>query len=445
MKSMKSTDCSADHAAKIKKQKGNELSGGDCLAQLESEFLRGVLRDNWDDTSIQNLMAALGTAMDACRVYRYQVTPELDRGLVVQGWTAPEVEGRFEENHHQLSEIAMLMEMLDRDGFLMSEQLESGSSPIHEQMERRGTRSFMLAAIRQNGKLSGALGVTDTKQNRMWSPVEQATLRRLAGFISLVLERRDLRKRLDDAIRRIDDSESIKNNFLATMSHEVRNPLNAIIGLSGILLKSPASTLTSEERKMVDYIQEAGEKLLSMMEDVLYLSRVQLSSWHARKRMFSPLEFLMELRVFMQGRLHGLDRITFAARHDHVPSLLYSDPEALRRIAMNLLDNAVKFTPSGEIELTAGEEDGHFFLTVNDSGVGIPAEALDQIFEAFVQGEQVSTRRFSGVGIGLAIVRRLARAIGATLEVDSQEGRGTRITVRVPMEEGDHEPYPGRG
>jgi len=442
---MKSADCPADQVMNNGDPNIGDMDDTNRLLQVETAFLDEVLRDGWDDTSIQDLMASLGEAMDVDRVYRYQITAELDRGIVVQGWSAPDVTGRFEENQHQLSQIGMLVNVLDNNGLLTSDQLESGSSVLHDQMEKRGTRSFMLAAIRQNGKLAGALGVTDTKQRRKWSQVEQATLRRLAGFVSLGLERRDLMERLNDAIRRIDDSESIKSNFLATMSHEVRNPLNAIIGLSGILLKSPASTLTSEERKMVDYIQEAGEKLLSMMEDVLYLSRVQLSSWHARKRMFSPLEFLMELRVFMQGRLHGLDRITFTARHEHVPSLMYSDPEALRRIAMNLLDNAVKFTPSGEIELIAGEEDGHFFMTVNDSGVGISEDVQERIFDSFVQGEQVSTRRFPGVGIGLAIVRRLARAIGATIAVNSQEGRGTRITVRVPMEEGDHESNPGGG
>ena len=126
MKWMKSADCPADQVMNNGDPNIGDMDDTNRLLQVETAFLDEVLRDGWDDTSIQDLMASLGEAMDVDRVYRYQITAELDRGIVVQGWSAPDVTGRFEENQHQLSQIGMLVNVLDNNGLLTSDQLESG-------------------------------------------------------------------------------------------------------------------------------------------------------------------------------------------------------------------------------------------------------------------------------------------------------------------------------
>lgn len=240
------------------------------------------------------------------------------------------------------------------------------------------------------------------------------------------------------ARRAMAESEDIKQGFLATISHEVRNPLNAIIGLSSILIKDGAPRFSEQENLMVRYIRDSGEKLLEMMEDVLFLSRLYMEEWTVQEDHFNPVELLMELQIFMQGLLHGRADIQFELQYEGLPDHVLGDREALRRIVMHLLDNAVKFTGKGHVCLRAATDDAEYLrISVSDTGIGIPEVDREAIFKAFFQSGDVSTRRYNGVGLGLAVVRTLSDAIGASVEVKSQVGSGTEMILTVPLTKGE--------
>lgn len=410
----------------------------DRLLDAEELFFRALTQESWDERTIHGLLGKLGETMDVCRVYRYRVDNRLGRGLVVQGWTRGDVEARFEENNHGLDEAKPLLDALEQQRLVCCSSPDDMEEPFRSMMLARQTRAFMLVPIRIRNRLVGALGVTDTRADRTWLGEEERFLKRCAWSIGTALECRELRGSLTMARRAMAESEDIKQGFLATISHEVRNPLNAIIGLSSILLKDGETGFSAQQMMMVRYIRDSGEKLLEMMEDVLFLSRLHMEDWTVRKEYFNPVEFLVELQVFMQGLLHERADVEFELGHDNLPDHVHMDREALRRILMHLLDNAAKFTGTGRICLRAGMDDtGCLNISVSDTGIGIAEADREAIFEAFFQAGDVSTRRYAGVGLGLAVVRTLADTIGASIQVNSRLNEGTTMTLRIPVREGD--------
>ena len=212
------------------------------------------------------------------------------------------------------------------------------------------------------------------------------------------------------ARRAMAECEDIKQGFLATISHEVRNPLNAIIGLSSILIKDGAPRFSEQENLMVRYIRDSGEKLLEMMEDVLFLSRLYMEEWTVQEDHFNPVELLMELQIFMQGLLHGRADIQFELQYEGLPDHVLGDREALRRIVMHLLDNAVKFTGKGHVCLRAATEDAEYLrISVSDTGIGIPEEALPRIFTEFYRAKNAKAMEVEGTGLGLVIAKKNVR------------------------------------
>ena len=410
----------------------------DRLLDVEELFFRELTQEDWDERTIHSLLARLGETMDVCRVYRYRVDTRLGRGLVVQGWTRGDVASRFEENNHGLDEAKPLLDALAQQSIVCCSSPDDMEEPFRSMMLARQTRAFMLVPVRLQNRLVGALGVTDTRSNRTWQREEQRFLKRCAWSIGTALERRAMAESLTMARRAMAESEDIKQGFLATISHEVRNPLNAIIGLSSILIKDGAPRFSEQENLMVRYIRDSGEKLLEMMEDVLFLSRLYMEEWTVQEDHFNPVELLMELQIFMQGLLHGRADIQFELQYEGLPDHVLGDREALRRIVMHLLDNAVKFTGKGHVCLRAATDDAEYLrISVSDTGIGIPEVDREAIFKAFFQSGDVSTRRYNGVGLGLAVVRTLSDAIGASVEVKSQVGSGTEMILTVPLTKGE--------
>jgi signal transduction histidine kinase/CheY-like chemotaxis protein/HPt (histidine-containing phosphotransfer) domain-containing protein len=226
-----------------------------------------------------------------------------------------------------------------------------------------------------------------------------------------------------------------KSKFLANMSHEIRTPLNGILGFTEVLIRDRAS-ITEHER--VDYmstIQRSGKHLLALINDVLDLSKIEADQLSVESIPCSPHQVISEtvsvLRVGAQEKGINLDY----RWESGVPQTIHTDPYRLKQLLLNLVGNAVKFTSQGSVLIIAKLETGgaepHLVVEVRDTGIGIPTDKIDAIFQPFVQADDSVTRRFGGTGLGLAIGKKIAIALGGDLRVTSVVGHGSTFTVRI--------------
>ena len=244
---------------------------------------------------------------------------------------------------------------------------------------------------------------------------------------------RALKRARDEA----EAANEAKTQFLANMSHELRTPLNGILGFADLL---SAMNLPPEAASYLRHIRTAGGDLLLLVNDVLDFTRASHGAMTLEAVAFDPRDLLEELRGRIGFRAEQKGIALDIAVAPEVPRALRGDPLRLRQVIGNLLDNAVKFTEAGRVDLAVEATktaDGTHRLsfTVSDTGPGIPAEALARIFERFPQADSSTTRRYGGSGLGLAIVHALVELMGGTVTVDSAPGRGSRFTVLLTLPE----------
>ena len=272
-------------------------------------------------------------------------------------------------------------------------------------------------------------------------PVEltRSILRRGDALTGHVLVLRDLtdrrrREQLEADKRAAEEDARAKGSFLANMSHEIRTPMNAVIGMTSLLLDTE---LDESQRELAETIRGSGEQLLMIIGDILDFSKLESGG-------FVPDDHELDLRLCAEESLElvsptaaqkGLELVLDAGE---LPARVRGDGGRTRQILANLLSNAVKFTARGEVVLSVRtrEESGERIwveLAVRDTGIGIPKDRFDRLFQRFSQVDASTTRRFGGTGLGLAISERLATYLGGRIDVQSEEGVGSTFTLRLPF------------
>ena len=236
--------------------------------------------------------------------------------------------------------------------------------------------------------------------------------------------------RLEEAKERAEEASRLKSAFLATVSHELRTPLNGILGFAELL----QSELTEPDQlEYANVIHRSGEHLLTLVSEILDLAKIE-----AGEMVFTPADIPLAQFLRESAAVHrsaaANKQLGFDIQvSDDLPESFHADPVRLKQILNNLLSNAIKFTASGEVCLSASRQGDELCLAVRDTGVGIPPESLEVVFEKFKQLENFLTREHGGTGLGLALVKQLVERMGGRITLESEVGVGSTFSVFFPI------------
>ncbi len=293
----------------------------------------------------------------------------------------------------------------------------------------------MGAPVLEGGKVRMVIGVGDKPSD--YDEADQRQLELIAEELWRIVSRRRTEIALDRAREAAEAANHAKSAFLANMSHELRTPLNAILGFSQVLLQSPG--IDADAREQVQKIRRGGDYLLTLINDILDLSKIEAGRIELFPEEIPLAGFLSDATQMLQYRAEQKGvRFHYQPAPD-LPSVIRTDPKRLRQVLLNLLGNAVKFTEQGQIILRIDYRDGILRLEVEDSGPGIAEDQLERIFQPFEQ-TGASHYQSEGTGLGLAITRRIAERMGGTVSVRSEAGKGSCFILEAPMEAGFRQP-----
>ncbi|MEL6615842.1 MAG: response regulator, partial [Bacteroidota bacterium] len=321
---------------------------------------------------------------------------------------------------------------LQSDDVVAIDHMERSAHRRHPCYEAFGLETYIGAPITSGGVIIGTLNFSSPEARSQ--PFDESDLdlvRLMADWLGAAHQREAQARAIAEARDEAQAANRAKSAFLAAMSHEIRTPMNAVIGFGDLL---STTLLTPQQQSYVRTIQSAGDRLIGLIDDILDFSKIEAGRIDVET---APLE----LEPLVVGALEQIAPIAAQkgielaySIQDQITTRVEGDEQRISQILLNLLSNAIKFTERGSVEVHVRRASGGpYRLSVHDTGIGIPADRLEQVFDAFVQADSSTSRRFGGTGLGLAISQRLAERLGGELTATSTPGRGSVFTLELPL------------
>lgn len=304
----------------------------------------------------------------------------------------------------------------------------------NENIKRNGERvwiSWTNKGIYEDGKLTGILCIGN--DITMLKKTQQELQNHRKNLEETVKQRTEELAIANEKLKQISQH---KSDFLANMSHEIRTPMNSILGMTELLGETG---LTQEQKEYLEILKNSGETLLNLINDILDLSKIEAGELTLEYVDFALRDLINKLISTMSFKAKNKGLTLSISIADDVPNKFIGDPHRLRQVLTNLINNAIKFTEKGQVSLTIKTSDQKqnivtLLFSVKDTGIGIPKEKLDTIFERFTQADSSITRRYGGTGLGLSISKKLIEMMGGKIWIESQQNEGTIFYFTVQMQ-----------
>jgi len=389
--------------------------------------------------SVPESLRLIGEGVAADRSYLFRCHYDAEgNGRISQAfeWNSGDAEPQIDNPELQDMPFEVLPDFVEHSmrGESLYGHVRDLSPGLRAILEPQGVLSIIILPINVTGRFWGFVGFDACSTEREWNEDERSILLSWVASIGTAVERADAEDRLRQAKELAETANHAKSAFIANVSHEIRTPLNAILGFSELMADKPGGPQSSE---YLAGIRKAGESLLTLINNILDLSKMESGRLELHPEPLRLGTLIDELRTIF-GILVAERGLEFSATIDaEVPADVILDPVRIRQILFNLLGNALKFTHHGWIRLglQAGKiREGLVDLrfSVADSGIGIPAEQVARLFQPFVQVDTGKDRQYGGTGLGLAISTRLARMMGGSISLESEQGAGSIFTVYLP-------------
>jgi signal transduction histidine kinase len=380
--------------------------------------------------------AAQLSGTDGGAIYEYDVDSQVFELRATHGMSA-ELMAAVQALRIRLGETVVGLAAARREAVQVADVRVVRGAPEHrgtEALERAGFRAVLAVPLLRDQQIIGALVV----RRRTPGKFPQAMVDLVQTFANqsvLAIQNARLFQEIEDKSRQLEVASQHKSEFLANMSHELRTPLNAILGFSDVLLEQIFGTLNEKQEEYLQDILSAGRHLLSLINDILDLSKVEAGRMELELGTFALPEALDNGLTMIKERasLHG---IQLSLNMDQGVGEITADERKVKQVVFNLLSNAIKFTPDGgQVAVAAHRVDGAIQIAVRDTGVGIAPEDQARIFEEFRQVGGGAAKA-EGTGLGLALARRFVELHGGRMWVESQVGAGSTFAFTLPMTQG---------
>jgi signal transduction histidine kinase/DNA-binding response OmpR family regulator len=323
--------------------------------------------------------------------------------------------------------------------------VETGSGyRLRELLLSEGIRSVLAVPLLREERVVGALVIRRSEAGEFPQPVV-ALLQTLAAQSVLAIQNARLFREIQDKSEELAAASQHKSQFLANMSHELRTPLNAIIGVTEMLLEDARDLKREDEIEPLDRVHRAGRHLLALINDILDLSKIEAGKMDLHLESFSVAPLINDVVKTIQPLAEKSGNQLVVNCPGNIGSIR-ADQMRVQQALLNLLSNATKFTERGRITVTvqrAGPGGANWIsMSVADTGIGMTPEQMSRLFQEFVQADASTTRKYGGTGLGLAISRRFCQMMGGDITVESEIGRGSTFTIRLPAEVLATQPIP---
>jgi len=385
--------------------------------------LRGVL------STILNRSVALAGA-DAGAIFRYRRRDRTFRFVEAVGYTEAMVRDvRALDVGENVTGLGIAI--ANRGPLQVPDLRERPPNPLRDQAIAAGYRSVLIVPLVGADRVLGATVL----QRRAVGEFPEATVRlmqTLAAQSALAIQNARLFNEIADKSEQLAEASRHKSQFLANMSHELRTPLNAILGYTELMADGIYGELAPRAAGVLERVQNNGKHLLALINDVLDLAKIEAGQLSLTLEDYALPDVVQSVVSATEG-LATSKGLKFTADIMSGLPTGYGDARRLSQVLLNLVGNAVKFTDAGEVAIAAAAEDGHFVLTVRDTGPGIAPADHGKIFEEFQQVDSSNTRKKGGTGLGLAISKRMVEMQGGTISVDSALGHGATFRVTLPI------------
>ncbi len=424
-------------------RKEHELEEGMRVQKLMVVLSQKLASEQPFNNRVTDVLQTLGSYLNASRAYIVCDVNE-DAASAIRHYWASVDEGASLNTRATSAMLETLRDALSqqhgaRETTLFCSNVDQTQDSRYEKLRAAHIAAFIWAPLSVQGEIWGTLVLDFAKEQPHESDNDtqliESAASDLVGAITRELYNEQREQALDHAIH----AGEAKGEFLSNMSHEMRTPMNAIIGMTSIALSS-----ISLERKdyCLEHIREASDRLLAIINDVLDMSSIEANTILLAHRPFDVREALADAISAYLPRMHGRNQHFSSEIDERVPTLLMGDKQRLMQVISNLLSNAVKFTPAeGTIALKVKQAgvgpEGHFLrFEVQDSGIGVNPAIRDTLFNSFSQAESGSNRKYGGTGLGLAISRRLVELMGGQIGMESDVNKGSRFFFTVVLAEG---------